>query len=120
MIVPNGQVWGAPITNYSVYDKRRLDLVFSVSYGTDLARADAVLTDLVAGDTRIHKAPDPLIKVSALNQSSVDFNLRLWCDASDYLTLKFDLTRRVKEAFDVAGIEIPFPTTMIVNSNDPR
>ena len=98
--------------------KRRLDLVFSVSYGTDLARADAVLTDLVAGDTRIHKAPDPLIKVSALSQSSVDFTLRLWCDASDYLTLKFDLTRRVKEAFDVAGIEIPFPTTMIVNSND--
>ena len=120
VIVPNGQVWGAPITNYSVYDKRRLDLVFSVSYGTDLARADAVLTDLVAGDTRIHKAPDPLIKVSALNQSSVDFTLRLWCDASDYLTLKFDLTRRVKEAFDVAGIEIPFPTTMIINSNDPR
>jgi small conductance mechanosensitive channel len=55
-----------------------------------------------------------------LNQSSVDFTLRLWCDASDYLTVKFDLTRRVKEAFDVAGIEIPFPTTMIVNSNDPR
>ena len=116
VIVPNGQVWGAPITNYSVYDKRRLDLVFSVSYSTDLARADTVLADLVAGDDRIHTAPAPLIKVSALNQSSVDFTLRLWCDASEYLTLKFDLTRRVKEAFDAAGIEIPFPTTMIVNS----
>ena len=120
VIVPNGQVWGAPITNYSVYDKRRLDLVFSVSYGTDLGRADTVLADLVAGDARIHKGPDPLIKVSALNQSSVDFTLRLWCDASDYLTLKFDMTRSVKEAFDAAGIEIPFPTTRIVNSTDPN
>ena len=61
VIVPNGQVWGAPITNYSVYDKRRLDLVFSVSYSTDLARADTVLVDLVAGDDRIHTAPAPLI-----------------------------------------------------------
>lgn len=119
VIIPNGQVWGSAITNYSVYDKRRLDLQFGVSYKTDLARAEAVLRQLVASDLRILTDPTPLIAVSALNQSSVDFTMRLWCNSGDYLTLKFDMTRKVKEAFDAAGVEIPFPTMMIINAADP-
>ena len=37
---------------------------------------------------------------------------------ADYLSLKFDLTRQVKETFDAEGIEIPFPTTTILTSKD--
>ena len=117
VVIPNSLVWGASITNYSVYDKRRLDLVFGVSYATDLSRAEAVLVGLVAAEVRIDEAPEPMIKVSALNQSSVDFTLRLWCSASDYLALKFDMTRAVKEAFDAAENDIPFPTTTIVQAD---
>ena len=120
VIIPNGLVWGASITNYSVYEKRRLDLMFGVSYATDLSRAEAVLVELVAAEVRTDKALEPMIKVSTLNQSSVDFTLRLWCSASDYLALKFDMTRAVKEAFDAAEIDIPFPTTTIFQAGKQK
>ncbi|MDA8739702.1 mechanosensitive ion channel [Rhodobacteraceae bacterium] len=118
LIIPNSQVWGSPITNYSVYDKRRLDLTFGVAYDSDLTRVQAALEKIIAAEDRTHQDPQPLISVSALNQSSVDFLVRVWCDAADYLSLKFDLTRQVKETFDAEGIEIPFPTTTILTSKD--
>jgi small conductance mechanosensitive channel len=114
IIVPNGQVWGAPITNFSAYGTRRLDVTFGVAYASDLKQVEEVLAQIIAADTRIHKDPAPVIKVSNLNQSSVDFVARIWCDSSDLWSLRLDLNRQVKDSFDAQKIEIPFPTTTIV------
>ena len=114
IIVPNGQVWGAPITNFSAYGTRRLDVTFGVAYASDLKQVDEVLAQVIAADKRIHQDPAPVIKVSNLNQSSVDFVVRIWCDSSDLWTLRLDLNRQVKDNFDAQKIEIPFPTTTIV------
>ena len=110
IIVPNGDVFSGAITNYSHYDTRRCDLVFGVSYDTDLKAAEAAILACIAADGRAHAEPEPFVKVSNLGDSSVDFTVRVWCDASNYWGLKFDLTRAVKEAFDAGGIDIPFPT----------
>ena len=114
IIVPNGQVWGAPITNFSAYGTRRLDVTFGVAYASDLKQVEEVLAQIIAADRRIHQDPAPVIKVSNLNQSSVDFVVRIWCDSSDLWTLRLDLNRQVKDSFDAQKIEIPFPTTTIV------
>ena len=114
IIVPNGQVWGAPITNFSAYGTRRLDVTFGVAYASDLKQVQEVLAQVIAADKRIHQDPAPVIKVSNLNQSSVDFVVRIWCDSSDLWTLRLDLNRQVKDNFDAQKIEIPFPTTTIV------
>jgi len=114
IIVPNGQVWGAPITNFSAYGTRRLDVTFGVAYASDLKQVEEVLAQIIAADARIHQDPVPVIKVSNLNQSSVDFVVRIWCDSSDLWTLRLDLNRQVKDNFDAQKIEIPFPTTTIV------
>jgi len=114
IIVPNGQVWGAPITNFSAYGTRRLDVTFGVAYASDLKQVEEVLAQVIAADKRIHQDPAPVIKVSNLNQSSVDFVMRIWCDSSDLWTLRLDLNRQVKDNFDAQKIEIPFPTTTIV------
>ena len=114
IIVPNGQVWGAPITNFSAYGTRRLDVTFGVAYASDLKQVEEVLAQIIAADARIHQDPVPVIKVSNLNQSSVDFVVRIWCDSSDLWTLRLDLNRQVKDSFDAQKIEIPFPTTTIV------
>jgi len=110
IIVPNGDIWSSAITNYSYFETRRCDLVFGVSYDTDLRKAEQAILKCIRADDRAHPAPEPFVKVSNLGDSSVDFTVRVWCDAADYWGLKFDLTRAVKEAFDKAGIEIPFPT----------
>ena len=116
IIVPNGAIWSQPITNFSVYTTRRIELIFGVSYGSDLARAEEAIRGVIAAEERIHADPEPFLKVTALNNSSVDFMLRVWCSAGDFFVLKADLTRAVKEAFDAADIEIPFPTTTIVQA----
>ena len=120
IIVPNGQVWGAPITNFSAYGTRRLDVTFGVAYASDLKQVEEVLAQIIAADARIHQDPVPVIKVSNLNQSSVDFVVRIWCDSSDLWTLRLDLNRQVKDNFDAQKIEIPFPTTTIVQQGSQQ
>ena len=114
-IVPNGDIWAAAVTNFSAKDTRRLDLVFGVSYSTDLKLTEQALRELIDADERILIQPAaPFVAVTNLNASSVDFTIRVWCKASDYWALKFHMLKTVKETFDQRGIEIPFPTTTIV------
>ena len=114
VILPNGQVFGSEIKNYSFHDTRRVDLVFGVSYSSDLKVAEGILGGLVAADDRILTVPESFVKVTNLGESSVDFTVRVWVDAADYWDVKFDLTRQAKDAFDAGGIDIPFPTTTVV------
>ena len=107
--VPNSSVMSNTITNYSALPTRRLDLVVGVSYDDDIRQVKAVLEELVAGDERIMKEPSYLIAVAELADSSVNFNFRMWCQASDYWALKWDMTERIKLTFDERGISIPYP-----------
>jgi small conductance mechanosensitive channel len=116
IIVPNGQIWGSAITNYSAHETRRVDFVFGVSYDADLKKTDKILQDLLKSDPRIHQDPAPFVKIGTLNDSSVDFTIRVWCSAADYWDIKFDTTRSVKDAFDKNGIDIPFPTRMLIQN----
>lgn len=114
IIIPNGQIWAACITNYSANATRRVDFVFGVGYGVNLKDAETILRDVIDADDRIHTDPAPFVKVTNLGDFSVDFTARVWCDAGDYWDIKFDITRAVKEAFDVKGIDIPFPTQTVL------
>ncbi|WP_233266443.1 mechanosensitive ion channel family protein [Cobetia sp. L2A1] len=107
--VPNSSVMSNTITNFSALPTRRLDLVVGVSYDDDIRKVKAVLEELVAGDERIMKEPSHLIAVAELADSSVNFNFRMWCQASDYWKLKWDMNERIKLTFDERGISIPYP-----------
>jgi len=109
IILPNSQVMGGSITNFSAHDTRRCDMVVGVSYGDDLGKAKQLILDLIAADERVLKEPEPQVAVSNLGDSSVDFVVRPWVNAADYWTFKFDFTQAVKEKFDAEGISIPFP-----------
>jgi len=109
IIVPNGQSWGAIITNYSAHDTRRCDLVFGVDYGDDAERAMQIILATATADPRVLKDPEPWVRVTSLGASSVDITARLWCSAADYWDLKFQMTLAVKQAFDAGGISIPYP-----------
>ncbi|MBC6441857.1 MAG: mechanosensitive ion channel [Rhodobacteraceae bacterium] len=115
VIIPNRDVFGSAIINYSHYDQRRVDLVFRVGYGADLKAAEAAILQVIKGDDRILDNPQAVVKVSNLGDSSVDFSVRVWVNRPDYFAVKCDLQRTVKEAFDAGGIDIPFPTRTIVN-----
>ncbi|KCV82225.1 mechanosensitive ion channel MscS [Actibacterium atlanticum] len=114
IIVPNGDIFAGAIKNFSHHDTRRVDFVFGVSYGTNLKDAEDIIVKCIEDDERIHADPAPFVKVGNLGDSSVDFTVRVWCDAADYWDVHFDMTRNVKEAFDAGNIDIPFPTTTMI------
>ena len=119
VIIPNSQIMGSTITNYSANATRRVDLVVGVSYSDDLDKVRRELEDLVAADERILKDPAPTIAVSELADSSVNFVLRPWVSTADYWAVYFDLTEKVKKRFDEVGISIPFPQQDVYIHNVP-
>jgi len=107
--VPNGQIIGTTITNFSAKDTRRVDMVIGVGYNDDLKKVRAVLEDIMAKDARILKDPAVTIGVSELADSSVNFVVRPWVKSADYWAVMFDTLETVKLRFDEEGISIPFP-----------
>jgi small conductance mechanosensitive channel len=109
VIVPNSNITGGNITNYSAQETRRIDLVFGIGYEDDIKLAKDTLTEIVTADERVLKDPAPTIAVSELADSSVNFVVRPWVKTSDYWAVLFDITEKVKLTFDAKGISIPFP-----------
>lgn len=114
IIVPNKNVWGNTITNYSVYDTRRAEWTFGVGYGVNLKTAQQVIRDTIMADPRSLSDPAPFVQVNNLGDSSVDFLARVWVNSSDYFAYQADVKRAVKEALDDAGLDIPFPTRTMI------
>jgi small conductance mechanosensitive channel len=109
IIIPNGRIVGANITNFSTKPTRRVDLKFGVSYGDDLRLVKQTLREILDADERVLKDPEPFVAVSELADSSVNFVVRAWVNSGDYWAVYFDTTEKVKLTFDEKGITIPFP-----------
>ena len=109
IIVPNAQIMGSIITNYSANDTRRVDLVIGIGYDDDIDKARDTLQALVDADDRILKDPSCLIAVSELADSSVNFVVRPWVKSVDYSAVNFALTEAIKKRFDKEGISFPYP-----------
>ena len=116
VIIPNSQVWGNVIVNYSAYDTRRAEWIFGVSYDADLKKAETIIRDTIMADPRSRTDPAPFFQVNNLGDFSVDFLVRVWCASGDYFQYQADMKRAVKEAFDAGGIDIPFPTRTMINA----
>jgi small conductance mechanosensitive channel len=111
VIVPNSQIYGGMITNYSAKETRRIDLVFGIGYGDDIAKAKRIIEDIMREDGRILDDPAPAIAMAELADSSVNFNVRPWVKSADYWPVRADLLENVKLAFDANDVSIPFPQT---------
>lgn len=116
VIIPNSQIWGNVIVNYSSYKARRAEWVFGVSYNADLKKAETIIRDTIMSDPRSKTDPAPFFQVNNLGDFSVDFLARVWCDSGDYFQYQADMKRAVKEALDAGGIDIPFPTRTMINA----
>jgi len=109
IIVPNAKMTGDNITNYTVKGTRRVDFVFGIGYEDDIDKARKLIQGIIAEDNRVLKDPAPMVAVSELADSSVNFVARAWTSADDYWGFFFDTTEKVKKQFDAGGISIPYP-----------
>ncbi len=111
IIVPNGQVTGTSILNYTINGTRRIDLVVSVSYSDDLRKARRVIESVLAGEPRLLREPAAQVAVSEMGPSSIDFVVRPWVSVADYnyWDVRFALVEKLKVTLEENGLSIPFP-----------
>lgn len=106
--VPNGQISAEKIINYTMAERRRVDLVFGVSYDAQPEQVIACIQEVVGAHPMALFTPEPFVRLSAFRDSCIEYTVRVWCATGDYWDLYYDLLEQVKRAFDREGIEIPY------------
>ncbi|MCK5494564.1 MAG: mechanosensitive ion channel [Candidatus Omnitrophica bacterium] len=109
IIIPNSKITGDNISNFSAIKKRRVDLVFGISYNDNIKTAKEALEKVISSDSRVLKDPKPVIAVSELGDSSVNLVCRPWVIPQDYWAVYFDTLENGKLELEKNGITIPFP-----------
>ena len=116
LIIPNGEIFGAKLENYTRNALRRVDVNVGAGYNADLDEtrqaleraADAVNKAFVASAGNVN-VPDPQVYLMELGASSVDWQLRVWCRPEDFWGVREALTGAAKDSLDQTGISIPYP-----------
>lgn len=109
VVVPNSKMTSSIVVNFTSNGTRRLDLSYGVGYQADLALVKSLLGGLAEADSRVLRDPAPVIAVGQWEDSSVTMVMKLWCRQEEYWDLYFSMQEKVKEAFDKAGVPIPYP-----------
>jgi len=108
-IVPNGQIFGAAITNFSRNEFRRVDVNVGAEYAADIDYTRAVLQAAISEIPGAVTSPAPQVALTELADSSVNWQLRVWCQPAVYWDVRELLTVAAKKGLDLNGIGIPFP-----------
>ena len=119
--IPNGELAGGNILNYSEKKTRRLDLTFPITNTTDTAKAKAIIDRVILDSGYFHSEPMASIKVKSFGEDGVSLFLRAWLDSKDYWNAYYDVTEGVKEGFAAAGLTPPerhINVRLLENSND--
>ena len=112
-IIPNTQLFSNSIVNYSREEKRRVYVLVGIGYSSSIQKAREILLEIARQEPLALKDPEPVVYVEALADSSVNLSLRYWCMNADYFTCYFRTLEIIKNRFDAAGIEIPFPQVQV-------
>lgn len=117
IIMPNGQIWGQAIANFSANPTRRVDLMMGIDYGDNIDTAMATINRVIGEETRKLADQDSTVAVAELADSSVNIVVRVWVNAADYWGVRWDLTKKLKEQLEADGISIPFPQQTVHHVN---
>ncbi|MCH8894947.1 MAG: mechanosensitive ion channel [Proteobacteria bacterium] len=109
IIVPNAQIFGGTITNFSARATRRIDLVIGIGYDDNIGKAKQIIEDILSADERILKEPAPVILVLELGASSVNLAVRPWVRKEDYSATRGDLLENIKTGLEDGGCSLPYP-----------
>ncbi|QDT12610.1 mechanosensitive ion channel family protein [Planctomycetes bacterium K23_9] len=109
LIVPNGEVYGTTIENVTHNRYRRVDVDVGCDYEACLDTTRATLEAAIANIPMAVSDPPPQAYLDELGDSSVNWQVRVWCRPANYWAVRQDLTAATKKALDSAGIAIPYP-----------
>jgi small conductance mechanosensitive channel len=106
IFIPNGNLSNGTIINYSIAGMRRADLLFSVSYETNIKTAKEIVIQVMESHPKVLSSPKPTVSVKDLSDSAIHLSIRPWSTNADFGDMCSDILENCKEAFDAAGIVI--------------
>jgi len=106
--IPNGDVTGAAIVNYSRNPLRRVDMTFNASYDDSTEAVRAAILEAAKADSRILPDPAPFIVIGEYKDSSIEYIVRVWCNNADYWDVYFGMNERVRERFEANGVHMTY------------
>ena len=109
VIVPNGNLANNVIVNVTAADRRKLEITVGISYEDSIQTAKAVLQRLLTEHPLVLHDQEAQVFVTELGESSVVLGVRCWVKTDQYFPVLWQLNEQIKEAFDEAGIHIPYP-----------
>lgn len=118
VLIPNGQVWGATITNYTRNGTRRVELAVDIDYGANHLAAAQMMVDLANAHPKILDEPAPSAALRELGDNGVTITLLAWTLAGDMFNTRLELMSQTKVLFDQKGISFPFPQRDLRIVND--
>lgn len=108
IFVPNSQLSGTKIINYTILGRRRVDLNFTASYDAPTATVKQAIGEVLEDIPQIITDPAPEIHLSDYQASSIQYVVRAWTAAADYWTVYYAIQEGVREAFDRHGVEMTY------------
>ena len=106
--VPNSEITGSTVTNYTASDKRRLEYRITASYDAPVENVKAALLRAAEHPLRMQEM-QPIARVNGYGESAIEYVLFLWIRPKDYMDVYYDVLENVKREFDAAGIEMTYP-----------
>lgn len=114
IIVPNSEVMGSKITNFSSEELRRVDFETKAGYLNKFEDVYAAVLDAVANTPTALQDPAPFVRVNGYTDYAVVYLIRVWCKSEDYWDTYFDLMQKVGEYKDKHGIVGGVPSMNII------
>ncbi|MDS0282873.1 mechanosensitive ion channel family protein [Haloarcula onubensis] len=116
LTVPNSNLTDDVIKNPVAKDQLRLKYLFGIGYDDDIDEATDIIVEEAEAHADILEDPAPSVRLTELGDSSVGLQSRIWIDnpsRSDFVKTRAEYVKAVKERFDEAGIDIPYPNRTI-------
>lgn len=107
--VPNGTLTNSVVKNLSSVDKRRVDIIVSTSYDSDIEKVKGIIAEIMENHPQVLSDPKPVARLSEHAESALKFSVRAWCSTENYWDVRFDLLETIKDEFDKNNISIPLP-----------
>ena len=106
--IPNSDVTGTTVINYSREPLRRVDRVFSAAYESSTEDVKAAILEAISHDEKILKDPAPFVRLSEYKDSCIEYTVRVWCKCADYWDVFFNLNENVHDCFAAKGVEMTY------------
>ena len=106
--IPNSDVTGTTVINYSREPLRRVDRVFSAAYESSTEDVKAAILEAISRDEKILQDPVPFVRLSEYKDSCIEYTVRVWCKCADYWDVFFNLNENVRDCFAEKSVEMTY------------